>query len=640
MTITLTYFPGRISNVTGGQEWTGEWDELEGYLRSHTVDAPTKDNSGYFVAAACKNGVRNNAAAQPTRVIALDWDVDGYVPDWAALAEYDYVAHTTGSHLKVCAANPNGHPRWRVWLPVVEASVEVVGSAQPPWPGAALRAISQPAYVPTTGDRTEWRTNPDPGWDPVDLGQWATRPATPAEPFVPPASRTAPSQASVNALVTRWLATPEGTNRLAGTTGACLAAWGWDDASIVGFLETWVHADPKLAKHIDDAVRGAAKRRAGDRIMGFPEMTELLGGVEFAAEAAREDVASVILAAPAEGFHEGPAPDSADPFGALISASDIAAWDAPPVRWLVEALALAPGAPALITGYGGSGKTTFVQHLAITVATAGQRLLGAYPVRHGSVLHIDHEQGADLSKRRYQRLGITGAAQLDLVAFPRWSLADPDPVARAYFERACRGRALVIVDSLIASCAAFLEDENSSATREPLDFLGQVSDRTGAVVLVIHHSKKDRTVKRTSARGSGAITDGVSMHITYEKEDDDDRLSPPVLSLMKVRHEDPPGILTSNIAVAKVDRVDGAVGSYTLAVVDAEARASAQSAASADCHDKTVQLFMSGWVGPARDAALQIGLRKQDVLVVVKQLAQDGIITRVRAGYKLSEPNN
>lgn len=614
MDVTLSFYKGRVTDRGLGHTTdVVPWVDFADYLADRTTDDRSKGAAGYFVAAPMAPGARVDASAGAAAVIALDWD-DSAV-DWAALAGFDYVAHTTDSHT-------DDAPRWRVWIRLARPTPGPFSRFRCPWPGAYLRAISQPVYVPTMGDDTWWMTGSGAG---LDLDAWAVAAApAPATAWAPPPTRTAPSAASVNALVTRWLSRPEGTNRLAGATGAALAEWGWSDDDIVGFLATWLHADVKLTKHTDDAVRGARRRRAGDRIVGFPTLAEELG-IPFDSDApAREDLASVIL----DDVGPASATDPADPFGALTSAADIAAWDPPPIAWLSETLALAPGAPALITGYGGSGKTTFVQHLALVVATAGARLLGEFPVRHGSVLHIDHEQGADLTKRRYLRLGITPDARLDLATFPRWSLADTDPAARAYFERACRGRALVIVDSLLASCAAFIEDENASATREPLDWLGQVSERTGAVMLVIHHSKKDRSERMTSARGTSAITDAVSLHITYEKADLD-RGTRPVLSLGKMRHEAPPACLSEDIEVSMAPRGAPADGGYTLTASTAEDPAEVESTRIQEATDDLIRLLSTGWQGSGSAAAEETGRRKAHMLTAVKNLTQSGTIERL-----------
>ena len=181
MTIEVTYFPGRVTNTANGRTWQGEFDELADYLRAHAAVTDDKGTAGYWVAAAIPSGERSDAACEPTNVVALDWD-DGPV-DWAALRPYAYVAHTSDTHLRPDARGVV-KPRWRVWLQLESAAAAAdLKAAQCPWPGAHLRSISQPAYVPTRPD-TEWRVN---SGRPLALGrEWArpaplvrdTRPAT------------------------------------------------------------------------------------------------------------------------------------------------------------------------------------------------------------------------------------------------------------------------------------------------------------------------------------------------------------------------------------------------------------------------------------------------------------------------------
>lgn len=584
----------------------------------HDPAAP-KGAAGYVVAAPVP-GPRSNAAAQPTRVLALDYDDAPGGPDWEVMAGLRWFAYTTDSH------RPEA-PRWRVWIELDRAyDAAEVSAAVCPWPGCYLRAISQPVYLPTKADDVEWRDGT--AGAPLALSAWAA-PSTPATEWAPPARRLAPSQASTNALVTRWLSRPEGTNRLAGATGAALAEWGWEDEDIAGYVEAWVGAsDPRWRKHADDAVRGARRRRAGDRIVGFPTLeTEL--GVPFAAEhAPAEDFAELILAEAA-----APAPDapSADPDGWTFEHGDVVAeWDPPPVPWLCEALCLAPGAPALITGYGGSGKTTFVQHLALSVV-AGRPVLGEWAVRGGAVTHLDYEQGSDLTKRRYLQLGLgtlpaSAARRLRFASFPRQRLGTGADDAVALY-RAAQGQALLIVDSLVA--AADLEDENAADARRPLDTLTRVSEATGCVVLVIHHSKKDRSVGRTSARGSSAITDAVSCHITLEKDDEAGVASPATLTLQKVRHILPPAALLGGAVVTQ----NGA-GVLSLGVSPAEAEAEAMNKTETEI----ITLLASGWVGGRTTLYKSIRGAKTIVKSALESVIASGLVDDTEDGLKLNVP--
>jgi hypothetical protein len=191
---------------------------------------------------------------------------------------------------------------------------------------------------------------------------------------------------------------------------------------------------------------------------------------------------------------------------------------------------------------------------------------------------------------------------------------------------------LVIIDSLLASTAAFLEDENASGAREPLDFLTHVSETTGAVVLVIHHSKKDRSDRMTSARGTSAITDAVSVHITFERDD----LNPgthPVLALGKVRNERTPRTLGEDIEVHIAPRGLPADDGYTLT---SASPVDAAMARENELRERVVGLFMAGHEGPANSVITELGTNRNATLAMVRDLVEDGTLTRTGGVVRLT----
>lgn len=639
MTIKITFYPGvpvdRPRAIGEVRSFATLDAAVDAVLDAgiHDPDA-LKGAAGYVVAAPVP-GPRSNAAARPTRVVALDYDDSPSGPDWTELNRLRCFAYTTDSHLEEA-------PRWRVWVELDrEYTADEVSAAACPWPGCYLRAISQPVYLPTKADDVEWFRGTGA---PLALSAW-TRPELPAPAeWTPPARKTVPSQASTNALVTRWLSRPEGTNRLAGATGAALAEWGWEDDEIRGYVETWVGAaDSRWRKHADDAVRGARRRRAGDRMVGFPTLAEELGQ-DFAPDAPAADDADfwAALAPDADAPPVDPADDSDAP--RLLTADDdgwvtagaVAAWNPPPIPWLVEGLGLAPGAPVLVSGYGGSGKTTFVQHLALAVATPGARLLGELPVRHGSVTHLDYEQGADLTARRYRSLGLDARAALRFRSAPPAWLDPNDADAKAWLARAAVGQALVVVDSLVAGLGPALDDENAATVRAPLDWLGRLSTATGAVVLVIHHSKKDRSNGRTSARGSSAITDAVSCHLTLEKDDAAVLRSSPVLSVQKLRHEAPRGFIGwEPFSVETRPRGPAALGGYTLTMGD-----SADALAEASAEAAILTELASGEAVTQETLRKKLALRRDTMKAAVEALEARGLVSRAAEGLILADAPN
>jgi hypothetical protein len=187
----------------------------------------------------------------------------------------------------------------------------------------------------------------------------------------------------------------------------------------------------------------------------------------------------------------------------------------PPIDFAVQYLGLAPGAPTLIAGYGGSGKTMLAQYILLCVAS-GRALFGLYSVGQGAVLHLDFEQGRRTTQERDQRLARTEGVdleslgdQLNVIADLGFTLEAPDAFERLV--ELCKGKKLVLVDCLRA-CAPTLR-ENDSEVRQTLDLLGRVSERTGAIMLVIHHARKgndDDSDSKFSIRGSSAIYDACS----------------------------------------------------------------------------------------------------------------------------------
>jgi hypothetical protein len=201
-------------------------------------------------------------------------------------------------------------------------------------------------------------------------------------------------------------------------------------------------------------------------------------------------------------------------------------WDAlssqlPPIPWLCKELGLAPGAPAMVAGYGFSGKTVSLQALAVAVASGG-KAWGRFEVGSGSVLHVDYEQGRHLTQTRYQRLAIAAgvwselAGRLEVVCLPPVHLDAEGAIEK--LRGLCEGKRLCIVDSLKAAFPT--ADENSSDVRKWLDALLKVSEETGCVIVVIHHARKPQKDSqggaKTAIRGSGAIFDACASILVFE----------------------------------------------------------------------------------------------------------------------------
>ncbi|AKT38281.1 AAA family ATPase [Chondromyces crocatus] len=185
----------------------------------------------------------------------------------------------------------------------------------------------------------------------------------------------------------------------------------------------------------------------------------------------------------------------------------------PPTRWLVPALQLCQGRPAMLAAYGSTGKTLAAQSLALAVS-ARRRVWSAFDCPAAlTVRHVDHEQGRHATLKRYQRLAlgmdltpedIDGRLQVSVYPSVYLNLADAEDA----YAKACEGVDLVIIDALKGATPGV--DENDSKIRHCIDTLSRVSDRTGTTFLIIHHSgkpKESHADARTVPRGSSAIFD-------------------------------------------------------------------------------------------------------------------------------------
>lgn len=208
--------------------------------------------------------------------------------------------------------------------------------------------------------------------------------------------------------------------------------------------------------------------------------------------------------------------------GRFITKTERANWRT--FDFLVKDLGIAVGPPTLLIAASYSGKSFLLQHLALC-AVSGRKLLDCYEVKQGKVLHLDYEQGTDQSEVRYQRLmnghGISDAdLRKDALLFARPTMALDHPEAEKELVFLTHGYSLCIIDSYRAALGK--TDENSSEARGPLTMLGNVSEQTKCVFIVIHHQGKADAPRgeRTWGRGSSAIFDAAGTVFSLKADGD------------------------------------------------------------------------------------------------------------------------
>jgi len=201
----------------------------------------------------------------------------------------------------------------------------------------------------------------------------------------------------------------------------------------------------------------------------------------------------------------------------------------PSREWLIRELAIKPGPVTLYAGSSDSAKTLTLQSLAVTVATCGL-VWNRFETAHGKVLHIDYEQGRELTLFRYQRLALVHGVWDELWA----NLAIESSATKPYLDSAASlaeldrliregGYKLCIVDSLRAAFPSL--DENDSKARLWLDKLKPISEAHGCSIIPICHARKPSKDEaggaQASVRGSSSLYEAAQQVIILRREHED-----------------------------------------------------------------------------------------------------------------------
>ena len=185
-----------------------------------------------------------------------------------------------------------------------------------------------------------------------------------------------------------------------------------------------------------------------------------------------------------------------------------------PVDYVCEGLTVSPGM-SIFGGTGFSGKTTALQSMLLSVAS-GKMVWDRFPSVSGNVIHIDYEQGHDLTITKYQRMArAMGVSLSDLgiklacSILPDTHMSDSDE-SKSDIQWLLDGRSLAVID---AFRGAFPDaQENDSGVRKYLDMLHRIGLDLGCAVIVIAHCRKSsEDGLRNSLRGSGALFDAAQV---------------------------------------------------------------------------------------------------------------------------------
>ena len=185
----------------------------------------------------------------------------------------------------------------------------------------------------------------------------------------------------------------------------------------------------------------------------------------------------------------------------------------PPADLVVPTLGLGAGPPIGFFGQGYAGKSVVAFALGMAIA-GGHPIWGNYRAKEGTWVHLDHEQGKRRTKALVQRMTLGMSIQRETVRgrlrhaiYPEVNLTSPN--ALTHYCRAFEGATVATCDALKGMTPGV--DENDSAIREYIDMLGKASEKTGCMVILIHHAGKTpmdgSRPRKEAGRGSSGIFD-------------------------------------------------------------------------------------------------------------------------------------
>lgn len=303
----------------------------------------------------------------------------------------------------------------------------------------------------------------------------------------------------------------------------------------------------------------------------------------------------------------------------------------PPPPTIVEGLGFYRGATTLIAGGGYVGKTFICQDLLVSLA-AGRP---AWGLRAAATklrcLHVDLEQGRDITCRRYQRLAAGQGVfldelrgNLDVVTRALVSLDAKDALPAWTSEFA--GTDLVIVDSLRG--AAPDTDENDARSRRAIDVLNQVAQENNQSIVLLHHVRKSggEQIDQEAIRGSSAIFDAVSAAYVLVSRNGTRRArqlkdryretGPDLEFLFEGDRDGPMVIRASETTLVTRERTSpGAPGDLEVRVLEI--------------------IVERGVVASVDDIRAAVRARKSDVSTALAALVEKGVVLKDR-GYRLA----
>lgn len=187
------------------------------------------------------------------------------------------------------------------------------------------------------------------------------------------------------------------------------------------------------------------------------------------------------------------------------------------VEWVVDGI-LGKGCIALIVGEPKLGKTTLVRQLEKCVLR-GDKFLDR-TVTKGTVLHFSFDEKPRTAMHHYRKLGLTKDDPMNLHFGP----ATTEESRKDFEEDLMRLKpTLVVIDTLFDKIQVESVNDYGSIKRA-LSWYSDVADRTGSLILFVHHTNKPSKERGSggghSILGSTAIFGSVDCALIFERDKD------------------------------------------------------------------------------------------------------------------------
>lgn len=316
----------------------------------------------------------------------------------------------------------------------------------------------------------------------------------------------------------------------------------------------------------------------------------------------------------------------------------------PPVRWIVKGY-LPAASLVMLYGAPASGKSFLAFDLIWSVARGTS--WRARRTQCGRVVYIAAEgaTGARLRLRAYAEYHQVALADLPIgVIAGRPSLHSEDPLALIEEIRAAGGADLIVIDTLAQATSG--ADENSAQDMSAaIAHCNELIERTGATVLLIHHSGKD---EGRGARGWSGLKGAVDVEIRVSRGDS---YSVAEVTKMKDGEHGAAAAFTMQQIVLETDEDGDPVTSCVVSHIDAvESSAAPAGKIQSIILDKLQELDFTGpfsiyeLVQSTRDEHLRIYPnspvpRPDAIKRSIRTMMQRGLIAEGPAGITLPQPH-